>query len=833
MNVTAQSSVDNAVFAEDGDMEFLRVDTRRAPHTLEPGVFAEATNQRSEYGQLWPRQGISRQPWGNVNDGGATCGFARFNDPNGVDTCILVTDDWRDDGDGGRGRAWRIQSGNAAQEIPLNGHDIWGETRLIACFNGVVALRQGEGRHYFSASAVSSDAIALNCTPSFITGDRVLFVQVGDSSITSSSQPNNNTKYWANVSGSTVTLYNNSANAIAGGSTGKILMTSAVGKFYLQLAKEQPGFYGNGAVPLLMQGSATESAFEAGFESVPVNVAATSTAATDILTAPNHRFIPGDAVKITGTLTAASGALAGTTRYARPLNEHELQLYTSEEYALAGGSTGREDLSTDGQTPTLAKAGANGLPMPPAREGIYFKNRLILVSGQCNLTISDPLDPLHFSPFAAEIAANLGESEPINWLQPLGDDTLLIGKGSAVLGITGLSGASTGWALTEVTREYGGIAPLAVCLVGSDCWFLSRRGIASVAQTIQGKLQGVAQPVSDAMQKYLQSVDWQHASRAAAATWNNRVYFAVPMKGQAAASVTNNALLVFNTLTGGWEGRWQGSEMKVHAFARHAIAGEERLLFANETAQVLWLSDGWTDLGAYIATSFATRRYFGGARVLALKAQLQWETSNVSLTVKARAPGYNEESTLLLNHNYDRSASLVYDGSTAATAAHKEDYSVGVVTVATGNYVVSGAGSAASNGTYNFRASTVPLWFNESNGSLIRKNTTQWIMRVFVPPYRTEYFNTDISGDTPPLTGWQLLNGAAPAPTIAAETPLRQLPITSGVPLDQHQSITETVRLRVLDHGVQLLVENAQGSCRLKSIAVAGVPRNQSNSRMT
>jgi hypothetical protein len=214
--------------ARDGDSSFWRVDTRTPAHELEPSVAADGVNCRFEDGRVWPRLGVSQQPWGQLGtnlippgaklepssnwpdytlqglvkgrrytltwtalpqtgsngghlvafsgnyDAGApnwsldnpvqvsqynsdgtgqrvvtftstgnaltlantddeslttgpvaatltdatpfnVCGYIEFDDPTtDFDNVIVLTDDWRDQSgeDGGRGRAWRVVSGN-------------------------------------------------------------------------------------------------------------------------------------------------------------------------------------------------------------------------------------------------------------------------------------------------------------------------------------------------------------------------------------------------------------------------------------------------------------------------------------------------------------------------------------------------------------------------------------------------------------------------------------------------------------------------------------------------------------------------------------------------
>lgn len=606
-----------------------------------PGTF---TATQTTYYLWWPSYSVAgKEVTAVVRRIETPCGYGRFNDPNGVDNAVLLTDDIRDgEGeDGGRGRAWRIQPGVVPQEIPLNGHDVWGTARLVQCFNGLVCLRHGNERHYFTASAVDTTAatIQLNCVPAIKTGDAVK-VQRDDADGAFYGGPQLNAIYYANVNTSTkkVKLYDYAASAILGGSGGKIPMPQVEGRFYLELANEPARATGNGAPPLLLQSSPTQSVYVVGWAAVATNISVTGVS-SNLLTAPNHRLIPGDEVVPAGITFSGSP----TGYFAAPQSDHTLFLYDSVEEALADdGSTGLLAISGVSSA-TLVKSGASGLPMPPGREGVYYKQRLVIVNGRNNIYISDPLDPLHYALYAG-INANLGEADQTNALIPLGDDTLLVCKENTVLAFTGLSGAYTGWALQEITREYGAQAPLAAGQFGSDAWFLARRGIASIAQTAYGKQQGVALPASNDIAKRFQSVDWRRAGQSCSAVWNNRHYTAVPLKGQTGV-VKNNAVLVYNALNQGWEDLWQGDALTPVAFARLTIMGEERLTFVNADGLVCWFGDGFEDYTGAIASRLVTRGYFAGHRVLAFRAETDWDTFRCAATVKVRASGYNEEYT--------------------------------------------------------------------------------------------------------------------------------------------------------------------------------------------
>ena len=827
---------------QDGDQAFYRVDTRRPAHELEAGVVADALNCRFEDGRAWPRLGVNRQAWGVVNDGGAVQGYNRFNDPQGFDTQIVLTDDWRDavGEDGGRGRAWRIQSANVPSAVPLNGHDVWGVTRAIPCYNGLTLLRQGNERHYFSAvttlaitnSSATDETISvttsalitgqpvtvagitgatgtyylriitggtlslydtaahataggstgrfnvtvdgemgtlsrlavdpatsriqLNTLPNWADGDRVIFYADTAGYFTGTTPPQNSTGYFVkNIAGNQIELYSNQ------GLSTQLVFTGASGRFWIERNADFPGFYGNVCPPLLAQpNSSGNTLWEVGFKSMAASVAITNTDnGTNIVTAPNHRLLAGEAVKVTGVHT--TGPTLITTAYVAPIGDHALRLYSTLLGALATDNAVVVPLVTNGETGTIMKAGASGLPTPGGSEGAYYQNRLIIVNGRDTVAISDPLDPLHFAPFTAAVTANLGESDKIMAVVPMGtNDAVLVLKENSLGLINNFSGGPTAWTFTSLTREYGCVAPLTVQQVGADVWFLSRKGIASVIQTNNGVLQGVADPVSKQMQKYINQIDWRYAANACAGYWNNRYFVALPLKGQA-GTVRNNGVLVHNFLNVatsyqnlggtqksesqyGWEGLWTGAELVPQAFARLTVFGDERLCFVTADGQIGWLGEGWTDGTTAITSTLTTRRYAGGGatRKLWLTALVTVDALTPNLTVTAIFPGVNETQVLVTGKTFDKTKYLVYGAA---------DYN-----------------PATANAT------------------------------TFNAPFRADYQSS---------VG-EMLAGA----------------------VDVHQNHPLPLRMRRVEWGVQLQIQNTAGSARIQSVNVGGLMREMAGS---
>lgn len=88
------------------------------------------------------------------------------------------------------------------------------------------------------------------------------------------------------------------------------------------------------------------------------------------------------------------------------------------------------------------------------------------------------------------------------------------------------------------------------------------------------------------------------------------------------------------------------------------------------------------------------------------------------------------------------------------------------------DYIASGAGTGAVNGTYPENGTLNGKVRQTHTGAVYNIGWSAiegWWAFYTLTPDNALYFNTDTSS-TPPLTGWQVGDGVAPAPTLAADT---------------------------------------------------------------
>lgn len=169
-------------------------------------------------------------------------------------------------------------------------------------------------------------------------------------------------------------------------------------------------------------------------------------------------------------------------------------------------------------------------PMPPAVNGEWIGNRLFVPHSRDLLDISDFLNPTRFQPVRSQGRINQGSSDSLVRFFKFSETAGLAFKSGSIYQLLNIKADLTDMILDDVTREYGLCAAKAVVNVGANVWFLVQgRGVCSIEQSAQGKLRGVDIPISAPIQKVISRINWNYAGAAVAATYENRVYFAVPL----------------------------------------------------------------------------------------------------------------------------------------------------------------------------------------------------------------------------------------------------------------------------------------------------------------
>jgi hypothetical protein len=538
----------------------------------------------------------------------------------GIEMLLVAVNEARSDGGNGNvyvikpGQSHRTALGYSTGTAPLdmNGFDFYSTVRMIPCLNSVVMLRQGPERFYFKGNTVSSNIITTSVAHDLTTGNKVKFGVVPGSA---SSGPSDGVIYYVGrYSGTQITLHPTFGSAMGGSSTVTITATSSSDRYFLEVV-EVPEFYtqqslstdnvsspvtqgSNDARPIIMQATASNpNPLDSGFDAVPIvrDIPQTDVetynynASRDqyVLNSANHGLSPGDSIVLTVS-SGWSGTYAltnGGTYYVFPVDQNRFRVYSTEAAALAGGFSLYPGVTGTG---SFVKTGASTATIPNAREGCYFKNRLLLIYGRDNLAVSDVLDFMHYSTIEADYKLNTGTNDIVTAVYPFNETTLVVFKERSILAIENIYGDLSNVRLTELTREYGCIAPLSIASTGSDVVFLSTRGVATISQTQFGISQNVVVPLSDPIQDKIQRIDGTQVRNACGAYFNNRYIVSVPEED---GDGTNAMTLVFNFLNKAWEGQWNGDYLKPVQFNRLNCFGVDRLTWSDDSGFVHYFDD--------------------------------------------------------------------------------------------------------------------------------------------------------------------------------------------------------------------------------------------------
>jgi hypothetical protein len=206
------------------------------------------------------------------------------------------------------------------------------------------------------------------------------------------------------------------------------------------------------------------------------------------------------------------------------------------------------------------------------------------------IVVSDILDSNTFDQIYSQFSITAGISDYIVAMQPFYDDNLMVFNRNSIHLIRGTQGTLADTVVTELTREIGCLARKSVVSKGNNTFFLSDSGVYGVEFIDEYNLRGTQEPLSKNIQPFIDRINKSLADKAVGVFFNNRYWLAVPLDSSKDADDApgNNAVLIFNTLNGGWESidTYEIPEFNITNF--HIGQFEERnaLYLINETGGI-------------------------------------------------------------------------------------------------------------------------------------------------------------------------------------------------------------------------------------------------------
>ena len=462
---------------------------------------------------------------------------------------------------------------------------------------------------------------------------------------------------------------------------------------------------------------------------------------------------------------------------------NKLIMFRGKQYPaleMSDVGTGFEDISQAANT--ISGAGtynpSDGTEViPQGDHGLFIQNRLLVPHGRDFIAASDFLNYTRYSTTRADFRINQGSNDELVAVFKLGEQSIVAFKEHSIYLVHNVYGDLSELRLEELTRSFGLGSRRAVASTGSDVWFLSQKGITSIALAVDNKLKSTDRWWSDAIPETFRRINWRYVrSKATAVFHDGKVLFAVPLDDAESEcngveySGVNNAVLVYDTRNDAWAGVHSGGNLMVREWLEFVWQGKQRLGFISEDGRIYLYDFTFNDdvlpsedAGpvAEIETYLKTRAYAG------------------------RSVGDQEGNAVL------RGAVKRWERATVVVATADPELTVGVVV----------------DGVNETGASVVDGWTRDR--------------RQYVTPFDAEDWdieNPEDDWETPGREDYSCNLTRASATDEAAG----QILLGTGVNFEQVQDAP--VRLKVNRQGrwCEVEITNVNGRCVVKGVEVAG-----------
>ena len=247
-----------------------------------------------------------------------------------------------------------------------------------------------------------------------------------------------------------------------------------------------------------------------------------------------------------------------------------------------------------GKNATIEKPMSEGLGfthMPAPKYGVYHQRRLAVpyrysVSASDDtyadrkifdeILISDILDTDTYDQVYGQFRFNAGKSDFNVGMLSFSDDKLVVFNRNSIHIVVG-NGDLSGFQSQLLTDEVGLTARNSVIQVGNQILFLSDNGVYGLSFVDLYNLRGNEVPLSESIQKTIDTINKAHVDKASAVYFDNKYYLAVPT----GTSTFNNTLLIYNFLNKSWESidtvnnvDLSGSTFSSFEFTKLLVAGK-------------------------------------------------------------------------------------------------------------------------------------------------------------------------------------------------------------------------------------------------------------------
>lgn len=347
-------------------------------------------------------------------------------------------------------------------------------------------------------------------------------------------------------------------------------------------------------------------------------------------------------------------------------------------------------------------SGKGFIHMPSPEFGVYHQRRLWVPythnSGNPGssrnrtdeIIASDILDYNTFDQLQNQYRITAGVADYVVGIEPFAEDNLLVFNRNSIHLIRGVGGALTDTTTQLITTEVGCVARRSILQVGNQVMFLSDNGVYAAAFGDLYNLRGAGVPLSEPINSLIQRINRNYAGNSVAAYFNNRYYLAIPLDN----STVNNAILIYNFLNQGWESLdttgqdgWDiqnlivGDTGGLSKLYTVSSSGSIHIIDERSTGNDrLSLYAGVSAASYPIAPSVTTRQYsfgqIGRKKFSTYELHVESsesESSNGSISIDIENPDYSETLTTISSLN-DGVLPVAEDASLRGRIGNKRGY---------------------------------------------------------------------------------------------------------------------------------------------------------------
>ena len=339
---------------------------------------------------------------------------------------------------------------------------------------------------------------------------------------------------------------------------------------------------------------------------------------------------------------------------------------------------------------TQTSSGTFTEAIPNADYAVVMAGRAFVPESRDQIAASDLADYTRWDSTLASFRINSGEDDSIVGLASYRRRILVVFKDQSIHMLINVEGDLSDVAVDEVSGEIGCVARKSIAGVGGDLLWLAPQGVMRFTEVVENSMVAQEVPVSEPIQPIIERINWQYASAACACVHDRFYHLAVPLDG----ATTNNAVLVYDTVTRQWQGYdtyATAASVAISRFRRTDYLGRRRRIALDYTAGKVYVCDfgrGEDELDGTlydIAQSMTTRGYAAGDSGLKNWRHIAWsaDTWRPSVTVTAVVEGVNETRPLRTSLTRDRSKYTVHGAGsvditdpTELDNPHREDYAI-------------------------------------------------------------------------------------------------------------------------------------------------------------